>query len=188
MVAMNASLVVPLLCLLAAAVSAASAAEPAKVLFGAELGARFAFPSCARGEDAMTRRHCHVEALAAKTPWRSTEYRVFYPRDATAPYARGELVLDVVDGVIEAIHVDTWGIQGQGSALEALTKKYGPPARSYTEKIKAHRSRFPSRFAEWEFADYTVRLDGTTTTIDWGRITLATRRHRELVRSHRAAR
>lgn len=168
------------------AVAAASAADPAKTLFGVELGTRFLFPACARGEDTMTRRHCYSEALTAQTSWNATEYHVFYPRTEPAPYARGEMVLAVINGNIEAIHIHTWGIEGQGTALEALTKKYGPPARSYTEKIKAHRSRYPSRFAEWEFQDFSVRLDGTTSTIDWGRITLATHRYRQLAKNHGA--
>lgn len=171
----------PVLLLLVPA--AASAADPAKTLFGIELGARFAIPACVRGEDATTGRHCHDAASVAVMPWGAHRYQVFYPRDNAAkpaPWARGEMAVDVVDGVIEAIHVNTWGIQGQGTALEAMTEKYGPPARLRSEKIKAHRSRFPSKFAEWELGDFTVRLDGTTTTIDWGRITLESRRYRKM--------
>ena len=176
----------PVFCLLGfcLTVATARAADPAKTVFGVELGTRFAFPACARGEDTMTRRHCYSDALTAKLPWGATEYHVFYPRTESAPYARGEMVLAVINGHIEAMHINTWGIEGQGTALEALTKKYGPPARSRTEKIKALRSRHPSRFAEWELLDFSVRLDGTTSTIDWGRITLATNRYRQLAEAH----
>lgn len=160
------------------------AADPAKTMFGVELGSRFLFPPCARGEDAMTGRHCYAEALTAKTAWGAEKYQVFYPRTASTPWARGEMAVDVVDGSIEAIYVNTWGIQGQGTALEALTKKYGPPTRSRSEKIPGQRSRFPSKFAEWDLKDYSVRLDGTTTTIDWGRITLETHRYRALQQAH----
>ncbi|MCW5604709.1 MAG: hypothetical protein KIT18_09210 [Burkholderiales bacterium] len=162
----------------------ASASDTAKTMFGVELGSRFLFPPCARGEDALTRRHCYGEALTTRTPWGADEYHVFYPRPQVVPYARGELVVHVVNGIIEAIHVNTWGIQAQGSALEALTKKYGPPARTRSEKIRAHRSRLPSQFAEWDLRDFSVRFDGTTTTIDWGRITLVSHRYLKLMQKH----
>lgn len=165
------------LCLLT---TAATAADPAKTMFGVELGARFIFPACARGEDALTKRHCHNATQIVKTPWGAEEYQVFYPRTEVVPYARGELVVDVVNGVIEAIHVSTWGIEAQGTAMTALKAKYGPPVRSRTEKIKGMRSRLPTQFAEWDMKDFSVRFDGTTSTIDWGRITLITRRYDQL--------
>lgn len=160
--------------------AAPAAAEPAKTLFGVELGSRFAFPPCARGEDTMTSRYCYAAGLSARTAWGTEERHVFYPRPQVVPYARGELVVEIADGVVEAVHVNTWGIEAQGTALEALTAKYGPPTRARSEKIKAHRSRYPSKFAEWDLKDFSVRLDGTTSTIDWGRITLASHRYRQL--------
>jgi hypothetical protein len=79
------------------------------------------------------------------------------------------------------VQVGTWGIQAQGIALEALTKKYGAPARARQEKQNALRSRFPTQFAEWEFGDFSVKLDGTTGSIDWGRIEASTHRYRKLL-------
>ncbi len=164
------------------------AADPAKTMFDVELGTRFQFPACARGEDTMTKRHCYAGSLTAKTAWGTVQYHLFYPHTSSTPWARGEMMVEVINGIIEAIHINTWGIQGQGTALETLTKKYGPPARSHSETIKAHRSRNPSKFAEWDLKDFTVKLDGTTTTIDWGRVTLATHSHRERLKSHGAGR
>jgi len=129
----------------------------------------------------MTRQHCYADALTTKTPWGAEQFHLFYPRETAAPYARGEMVVDVVNGIIEGIYINTWGIEGQGTALDALTRKYGAPTRSRTEKIKAHRSRYPSRFAEWELADFSVKLDGTTSTIDWGRIALVSHRYRQIL-------
>ncbi len=157
------------------------AADPAKTIFGIELGTRFLIPPCARGQDTMTSSHCHNETQIVKTPWGTEEHRVFYPRPEVVPWARGELLVETAGGYIVAIHVNTWGIQGQGSALDALTKKYGEPTRMRVEKIAGQRSRYPSKFAEWDLKGYTVKLDGTTTTIDWGRITLATDRYRKMV-------
>jgi hypothetical protein len=156
------------------------AADPAKTMFDVELGTRFQYPACARGEDTMTKRHCYAEALTAKTTWGTEQYHLFYPHTSSTPWARGEMMVEVAKGIIVAIHVNTWGIQGQGTALETLTKKYGPPARSRSETIKGHRSRYPSKFAEWDMKDFSVKLDGTTSTIDWGRITLASTAYQKI--------
>ncbi len=83
------------LCLLA---TAATAADPAKTMFGVELGTRFAFPACARGEDALTKRHCYNAAQTSRTAWGTDEQHVFYPRAEIVPYARGELTVEVVNG------------------------------------------------------------------------------------------
>lgn len=159
------------------------AADPAKTMFGVELGSRFTIPACARGEDTMAKRYCYAEALSAKTTWGSEEHHVFYPRAETVPWARGEMIVDVANGIIEAIHVNTWGIEAQSLALEAMTKKYGPPSRSRAEKIKGLRSRWPTKYAEWDLKDFSVRLDGTTGSVDWGRVTLATPRHQKMRKS-----
>jgi len=173
------------LCLLA---TAATAADPGKSMFGIELGTRFTFPPCARGEDALTKRYCHNAAQIVKTPWGAEEYQVFYPRAEIVPYARGELVVDVINGVIEAVHVNTWGIEAQSNAMDALKKKYGKPTRSHTEKMKGLRSRFPVQYAEWDMKDYSVRFVGVINSVDWGRITLATNRYLQIVKAHAAAR
>lgn len=156
------------------------AADPAKTMFGIELGTRFAIPPCARGEDTMAKRYCYAEALTAKTAWGSEERHVFYPRAETVPWARGEMIVDVANDVIEAIHVNTWGIEAQTIALDEMTKKYGPPTRSHSEKIKGLRSRWPTKYAEWDLKGFSVKLDGTTGSVDWGRVTLATPRHQNM--------
>jgi hypothetical protein len=172
-------------CLLA---TAATAADPAKTMFGVELGTRFTFPACARGEDALTKRHCYNATQTSRTAWGTDEQHVFYPRAEIVPYARGELTVEVVNGVIEAVHVHTWGIEAQSIAMDALKKRYGNPARSRAEKMKGLRSRFPVQYAEWDMKDYSVRFEGVINSVDWGRITLATNRYLQLVKTHAAAR
>lgn len=165
--------------LLAAFTTAAQAAEAPAALFGVELGARAAFPACTTGEEASTARHCLAQGPVAKTAWGGEQLRVFYPRSGHAPYARGELLVDTLGGVVVAIHIDTWGIQSQAPALEMLNRRYGAPTRSRSEKIP--RARIPAQFAEWELGERYVRFDGVTSTIDWGRITLTTQRQRRLM-------
>jgi len=166
----------------------AFAADPAKNVFGVELGARFSFPVCNQGEDALTKRHCYNAKQTVKTAWGTEEQQLFYPRASVVPYARGELTVEVVKGVIEAIHIHTWGIQAQGTALDALKKKYGPPTRSRSEKITGLRSRLPVEYAEWDAKDYAVRFDGVVTSVDWGRITLASPLYMKLRKDEAARR
>jgi len=90
--------------------------------------------------------------------------------------------------VIEAIHIHTWGIEAQSNALEALKKKYGPPARSHSEKMKGLRSRFPVQYAEWDTKDYSVRFVGVVTSVDWGRITLGSPLYMKLRKDEAARR
>ena len=172
----------PILTLVA---STAFASDAAKNVFGVELGSRFSFPACEQGEDALTKRHCYNAKQTVKTAWGTEEQQLFYPRATVVPYARGELSVEVVNGVIEAIHIHTWGIQAQGSALDALKKKYGPPTRSRSEKITGLRSRLPVEYAEWDAKDYSVRFTGVFTSIDWGRITLASPLYMKLLATHK---
>lgn len=166
----------------------AHTAEPAKMIFGVELGTPFTLPPCAQSEVARAERHCYSATLNAKTVRGTEERHVHYPRKVPAPYARGELVVETIDGVIEAIHVNTWGIQGQGTALEALKKKYGEPARSRSESMKGLRSRLPVLYAEWDMKEFAVRFDGVTTGIDWGRISLLSQRYQQRVKTPAPAR
>jgi hypothetical protein len=165
-------------CLLAT-IAPASAQD--KLMLGVELDARFVVPACNPGETAFPSRICFDGSLTSRRPWGAEEYYVFIPGAGTPPYVRGELKVFVVGGSVESVQVGTWGIQAQGIALEALTKKYGAPTRARQEKQNALRSRFPVQFAEWEFRDFSIRLDGTTGSIDWGRIEASTQRYRKLV-------
>jgi hypothetical protein len=165
--------------LMLAAIAPASAQD--KSILGVELGARFLVPACNPGETAFPSRICFDGSLTSRKAWGADEYYVFIPSAGTPPYVRGELKVFVVGGSVESVQVGTWGIQAQGIALEALTKKYGAPARARQEKQNALRSRFPTQFAEWEFGDFSVKLDGTTGSIDWGRIEASTHRYRKLL-------
>lgn len=166
-------------CLMSATIAPAIAQD--KMILGVELGSRFLAPACNPGETAFPSRVCFDGSLTSRRAWGADEYYVFIPSAGTPPYVRGELKVFVVGGSVESVQIGTWGIQAQGIALEALTKKYGAPARARQEKQNALRSRFPVQFAEWEFRDFSVKLDGTTGSIDWGRIEVSTHRYRKLV-------
>jgi hypothetical protein len=175
-----------LACLLTPITMALSAA-PDKTILGIELAAPFAVPACSAREVSISGRICFNAAMIDRKPWGAEEYYVSVPSTGTPPHVRGELQVSVVKGVVESIQVGTWGIQAQGGALAALTKKYGEPARTRREMHHALRSRFPTQYAEWDFDDFTVKLDGTTGSIDWGRIDVTMHRYQRLVRDYGAA-
>ncbi|MGQ0749472.1 MAG: hypothetical protein ACT4PS_02960 [Betaproteobacteria bacterium] len=160
------------------------AAAPDRMILGIELGTRFVVPPCEAKEVSVSARLCFNRASIDRKAWGAEEYYVSIPSAGTPPYVRGELRVSVIKGIVESIQVGTWGIQAQGGALEALTRKYGAPTRARKQTHNALRSRFPTQYAEWEREDFTVKLDGTTGSIDWGRIELTTRRYQVLVKGH----
>lgn len=165
--------------------AAAHAVAQDKVVLGVELGAPFLASACGPGETVFPVTPCFDGGQINRMAWGAEEYYVSIPKSGTPPYVRGEIKVLVVRGVVESVEIGTWGIQAQGIALETLTKKYGRPTRVRQERQNTLRSRFPVQFAEWEFADFAVRLDGTTGSIDWGRIEVSLHRYRKRVGDYR---
>jgi hypothetical protein len=165
-------------------VTAAPAAVTDKTIFGIELGTLFQLPACGPGDGAFPARRCFNGALVNHKAWGANEYYVTVPRAGIPPYVRGELRVSTVNGIVESVQIGTWGVEGQKGALASLTKKYGEPTRAGKKKQNSLRSRFPTLFAEWEFADFSVKFDGVTSTIDWGQIEVTTHRYRKLIQDH----
>lgn len=152
-----------------------------KRVLGIELGTRFLVPACGAGGGAFTARACFNETSSSRKAWGAYEYHVMLPSTGTPPYVRGELRVFTVNGLVESVQIGTWGIEAQYGALDSLRRKYGEPARLRQEKKKGLRSRFPTQYAEWDFSDFSVKFDGTTGSIDWGRIEVSTHRYRKLL-------
>lgn len=170
-------------CLLGPA-AAACAAVPDKMVLGIELGARFLVPPCGAREVSVSSRLCFNGNLIEHRPWGADEYHVSLPTAGTPPYVRGELRVAVVNGVVESIQIGTWGIEAQSGALASLTQKYGEPTSTRRQMRQGMRSRLPTQFAEWELGDFAVKFDGTTGSIDWGRIEVTTLRYRKAIKDH----
>jgi len=163
----------------------ATAAAGDRVVFGIELGAPFRVPVCDSRDGAVySTRRCFDGATVTRNAWGAARHEVSLPNAETPAYVRGALVAFVVDGIVESMWIETWGIQAQGGALSALTKKYGQPTRARQERQNTLRSRFAVEFAEWDFADFSVKFDGTTGSIDWGRIEVSTHRYRKRVEEY----
>lgn len=172
-------------CTLLAATAPAVTAQGRSVL-GIELGSRFLLPECGAGGGTVTSRACVNNDPVVRTPWGADEYRVALPIAGTPSYVRGEIKVITVKGIVESVHIGTWGIQGQGVVLAALNKDYGKPTRAHQQKHSL--SREPAQFADWDLADVSVRFVGTTGSIDWGLIDVSTHRYRKLVSDHEARR
>ena len=161
----------------------AFAAAQDKTVMGIELGSRFLLPDCGAGSGTFTSRLCINGSLTNRKPWGGDEYYVALPRSGVPPYVRGELKVIAVQGIVESVQVGTWGLQAQSGALAALTSQYGKPTRT-RELKKAANSRFATRFDEWDLADFAVKLDGSTGSIDWGLIEVSTYRYQTLVKDY----
>ena len=161
----------------------AFAAAQDKTVMGIELGSRFLLPDCGAGSGTFTSRLCINGSLTNRKPSGGDEYYVALPRSGVPPYVRGELKVITVQGIVESVQVGTWGLQAQSGALAALTSQYGKPTRT-KELKKAANSRFAARFDEWDLADFSVKLDGSTGSIDWGLIEVSTYRYQKLVKDY----
>jgi hypothetical protein len=167
-------------CILLSATATLAAAQGRSVL-GIELGSRFLLPECGGGGTATSRACINSDPVVRK-PWGAEEYHVALPIAGTPSYVRGELKVVTVKGVVESVQIGTWGIQGQGVVMSALTSQYGKPTRARQQKHPL--SREPTQFADWDLADVSVKLLGSTGSIDWGLIEVSTHRYRKLVSEH----
>jgi hypothetical protein len=161
--------------------AAAPAAAQGRSVLGIELGSRFLLPECGGGGTA-TSRACINNDPVVRKPWGADEYRVALPIAGTPSYVRGELKVVTVKGIVESVQIGTWGIQGQGVVMSALTTQYGKPTRARQQKHPL--SREPAQFADWDLADVSVKFLGTTGSIDWGLIEVSTPSYRKLVAEH----
>jgi hypothetical protein len=152
-----------------------------RTVLGLELGARFLVPACGPGDGAFPSRSCYRGAPIHHKAWGANEYQVTLPSAGTPPYVRGDIKVVVIDGLVESVQIGTWGIEAQPGVLTSLTRKYGEPTRATRQKLKGMRSRFPTQYVEWDFTDFSVKYDGTTGSIDWGRIVVSTHRYRKLL-------
>lgn len=169
---------------LALIVAATPAFSQDKSVFGIELGGRFAVPQCGAKDGVVYSTRTCYNGAPTRAAWGADQYDVGLPNAEAPPYVRGDLAVFVIDGVVESVRVNTWGIQAQGGALKGLTAKYGKPAKAWEQKRNTLRSRFNAQFAEWAFPDFSVKFDGMTSSIDWGQIDIATHRYRKRLDDH----
>jgi hypothetical protein len=165
-------------------VSAVPALAQDKDVFGIGLGSAFRVPQCGAKDGIVYSTRTCYNGVPTRTAWGADQYDVGLPNAEAPPYVRGDLAVFVIDGVVESVRVNTWGIQAQGGAMKALTAKYGKPAKAGEQKRNKLRSRFNSQFAEWTFPDFSVKFEGMTSSIDWGQIDIATPRYLKRLDDH----
>lgn len=169
--------------LLVAAV--APAVAQSRTVFGMEIGGRFNVPQCGQAEGSYPARRCFKSITTKPEAWGGYEYHVFLPSAGTPAYVRGELIVSVIDGIVESVHINTWGFEAQYGAMTALKKQYGEPTRASLKVGRnATRTRNRAQLADWDFSDFTVTYDGVTGSIDWGLIKVSTRRYTKLMKDY----
>jgi hypothetical protein len=170
--------------LLLAAMAVPAAAQD-RTMFGIELGARFGLPQCGPEDGSYPARRCFVKNPEAAAAGVGHDYRVFLPSAGTPAYVRGELMVSVIDGIVESVHINTWGFEAQHGALSALKKQFGEPTRTGLKAGKnTSRYRHRVRTAEWDFNDFSVVFDGVKGSIDWGLIKVSTHRYTKLMNDY----
>jgi hypothetical protein len=171
---------------LALLLAPAYAQGPGKSVLGIELGARLLLPKCGAGGGTVTSQPCLSSDPVDRKAWGAEEHHVAVPVSAAPSYSRGDIRVVTVGGVVESVRIATWGIQSQDGALASLTGEYGKPTR--IRRQKQAYSRTPAQFAEWDFAELSVRLHGSTGSIDWGLVEVSTNRYRKLVKDYEEGR
>jgi hypothetical protein len=153
-----------------------------RTVFGIELGARFNVPQCAPGEGSYPAKPCYTGSGATPEAWGGHDYHVFLPSAGTPAFVRGYLIVSVKDGIVESVHINTWGFEAQQGAMTALKKQFGEPTRvSLKEGRNASRTRNRAQMAEWVFSDFSIMFDGVMGSIDWGQIQVSTHRYTKLM-------
>jgi hypothetical protein len=164
-------------------VASAAHAEPA--LFGIELGkAAGTLPKCT---------HRAVEPVLCKGDVIASRgfAGITFPAGAMPRYTAGDGWLDVDGDAIVRVTVKTAGIGAQADALDAMTAKWGKPAKvQRTPMQNSMGARFAVIYATWKLAGgYTAEVNGVIGgDPSEGSIVLSSPRALELDRLHAAAR
>lgn len=169
------------LMIMSLAVAATPGMAQDRSVFGMTIGARFDVPQCGPREGSYPAKTCYKLIPAEGKTRSGHEFHVFLPSAGTPAYVRGELIVTVIDGIVESVHINTWGFEAQHGAITALKRQFGEPtSTSFKAGQNASRSRYQAQSAQWDFGDFMVVFEGVTGTIDWGQIRVSTHRYLKL--------
>lgn len=168
-----------------AALVGASPGIAAPALFGIELQEVISqrLPPChydAAGKlDATPCRH---EAGTTKTAWGTAGTDVLLgPTDAPG-YLRSLGYATAGDGRVIAVAAATLGAPYQLEVLAALKAKFGRPSKATSEILtNSFGVRVRAYYASWDLPGATLRFEGLSNQLDWGRISLDSREYVMLV-------
>lgn len=116
-----------------------------------------------------------MNSIKPNTPVVTDRIRIEFSIKELPQQAFGEMLALVVDGNLEAVIIQTGGLDSQDYWLEQLTTKYGKPT-TYEEVNKQNRfgAVFASHKARWLFSNPAITFEGVTTSTELGNIFILT--------------
>lgn len=170
--------------------------SPDSSVFGIPLAVPITVPECARDKD---RYEIFPKNVCYKR-WTVYTYNKKYDSKNPAPplgngeslmisfpYAEkpsimsgSDMMATVLDGKIEGVGFNTYGISSDDEALEKLSAKYGEPKSLIKNKVQNRMGASYDAFvAFWEFPDLFVTFESVATSLDSGLVNISTKKGKE---------
>lgn len=148
-------------------------------IFGLKLGEFIDLPACASdkyfGYRAPKDGGCAENAAAVGTSSSFTgATRLKFWALVLPTYVAGDLEVEVIDGKLESIRINTRGLMTMILVTTDLQKKLGSPHSAQSIKLKTLRGEVDSTIASWHFANFDVTHIGAIGSINSGVVTFAT--------------
>ena len=160
-------------------------ATPDRTVFGIAIGEPLNIPECSKyGFDLL-----HIPGPCAKS-WGTiketgeVKMTVWFPTNQTPSIVKSfpPVQISVLEGKVEYLFFSTRGISSQEDDLAQLKAKYGRPHKIDRPRMQnALGAEFGAYRASWTFPGLLVQFEGTTGSIDEGRVKVITPRYKAIV-------
>ncbi len=113
---------------------------------------------------------------------RTETVEIKFPAADTSKFmAKLRIFAGVIDGKLERVELDTYGVEDTDPVMAELTKKYGEPTSSTPHQVETRTgSTFDAISADWNFPDLFVHFESVASSIDSGMIQIETAKGREV--------
>jgi len=151
-------------------------------VFGLQLGEKFSLSECAKdgmGYDLITNRLC-FERYPTKenenTPIDNATVLIRFPLSAKPEMLKDTAVAaTLIEGKLEGLSFNTFGVSTQDEDLDRLKTKYGEPGDTKPLKVQNRfGASFNSVIAIWTLANLHVSFASAVTTLDEGLVIVDT--------------
>jgi hypothetical protein len=165
-------------------------------VFGIPLAVPITIPECAKDKDryeVLLKNVCYQRWTVytygkkydsknpAPTLGNGESLMISFPYSEKPSIMKGfEMMATVLDGKIEGVGFNTYGISSDDEALEKLKAKYGEPKSLIKNKVQNRMGASYDAFvAFWEFPDLYVTFESVATSLDSGLVNISTKKGKE---------